>query len=294
VLTAEGLAINLYYTRNKYPYEFHFYEVGNAIPLEKSETGEAYFGSEVMQEKKDIPGYTCISDDVQKIVIEVDERPLQYNIRFFWYQQNEVMIKYEVVGPAGSGVLDAYLEILGAATGVANGSTPTANDGFRFEGWFLDAECKQPVPEEWVDTNNKIKPQKPENSEIWETATYYAKFGYDKSSMTITKAGDDVDQNDTFVFTVSGTGADGVQVTIKGTGSVTINGLTVGETYTVTEVGYSFRYTPADAIQSKELEADADQNTLTFTNNLTNEKWLDATHSVDNTFEEVTSEEASE
>ena len=66
--------------------------------------------------------------------------------------------------------------------------------------------------------------------------------------------------------------------------SVTITGLTVGQTYTVTEdSGWSWRYT-ADSPQSKKLEPI--RNEISYTNSLNADKiyWLDDSDHKKNTF----------
>ncbi len=111
------------------------------------------------------------------------------------------------------------------------------------------------------------------------------------TSLTITKAakaGTTIDPDQTFVFKVVGKNgkAAGVttQVVIKGAGSVTINDLPVGE-YTVTEItSWSWRYTPDQASQDVTLGFNADNNEITFSNELTNNKWLSFAELVRNIF----------
>ena len=82
-----------------------------------------------------------------------------------------------------------------------------------------------------------------------------------------------MDNNQSAVFTVTGGGIS-VDVVIHGAGSVTIKGLKVGATYTVTEkTDWTWRYGQQGS-QSITLQADAAKNTVTFTNTLTNNKWL--------------------
>ena len=122
----------------------------------------------------------------------------------------------------------------------------------------------------------------------YEAATYYAKFEYDVADLTITKTGCDeaIDENQSFIFTVKGEGlpTEGLKVVVTGNGSVTIKGLKVGTTYTITEdTGWSWRYTPtakdgktAEPAQDIELQAEVNgyKNTVTFNNSRTQDKWL--------------------
>lgn len=101
------------------------------------------------------------------------------------------------------------------------------------------------------------------------------------STLTITKAGDTVDPNDSFIFTVTGEGVD-MKVVIKGTGSVTIADLPLG-TYTVTEdLAWSWKYTLSGE-NGQSVTVDADGGMVTFTNTKT-EKWLNSEYSVHNDF----------
>ncbi len=58
------------------------------------------------------------------------------------------------------------------------GSTPKAEEGWVFEGWYKDAACTDPVEPDWVDENGKIIPKKNTDNTWDEVAgeTYYAKF----------------------------------------------------------------------------------------------------------------------
>ena len=180
-----------------------------------------------------------------------------------------------VVGPNGCGTVSPTSETLKVLSGTAQGSTPTANSGFRFVGWYTDADCTVAVTEangSVVDT--KFTPAKVDGKNV--AATYYAKFEHDITDLTITKkyaAGALLDNNQSAVFTVTGGGIS-VDVVIHGAGSVTIKGLKVGATYTVTEkTDWSWRYGQQGS-QSIPLKADAAQNTVTFNNTLKNNKWL--------------------
>ena len=129
-------------------------------------------------------------------------------------------------------------------------STPQAKGGYKFVGWFKDEACTEPVEKDWVDADNKLTPDKTKNygteadSKMgYEAATYYAKFEDDVAQLTITKEGAvDIDENQSFVFKVTGPNGYSERVVICGNGSVTIKNLKPG-TYTVTEEGWSWRYT---------------------------------------------------
>ena len=98
----------------------------------------------------------------------------------------------------------------------------------------------------------------------YEDATYYAKFEDDVAQLTITKQGAiPVDENQSFVFTVTGPNSYSERVVICGNGSVTIKNLKPG-TYTVTEEGWSWRYTGSGSIGA-DISARTPGN-VTFTN----------------------------
>ncbi len=121
------------------------------------------------------------------------------------------------------------------------------------------------------------------------------------TTLTITKTNccENIDKNQTFLFIV--TGGDGVEltVTVHGNSSVTIEGLTVGQTYTITEkTDWSWRY-DVDKWEHK-IDCDSDtvesssnngatitlgvDGTITFVNERIVDQWLDGDSWCDNRF----------
>ena len=283
-LTAEGLVLNLYYDRIEYPYEFRFVEKDSdpEKQLAESVTGTARYQKLVTQRAKDIPGYTLVSAENQSINIAIEDGTTAVkNVKTFYYTEQTVDIKYEVVGPDGCGTLDNYQDAqLKVTTGEVNGSTPTANDGFKFVGWYKDKSCTEPVDADWVK-DSKLTPDKTKNYGTaekpvmgYEAATYHAKFEYDVADLTITKQGcENIDEGQSFIFDVTGPNGYSKRVVINGNASVTIKGLKIGA-YTVTEVtNWSWRYTADSNSQSIDLKP-AMSNTVNFTNTRSNHKWL--------------------
>lgn len=189
--------------------------------------------------------------------------------------EETVNINYVSVGPAGAGnfgSVDPLNETVMLESGTAGGSTPAAASGFKFVGWFKDQACTQPVDATWIE-NNKIIPQK--TTEAYEAATYYAKFDYAVADLTIKQDGGIADENQTFIYVVTGGDlpASGIKVAVKGNSSVTIKNLKIGS-YTVTEgTNWNWRCGTTGGSQSITLQG-AQTNEVRFTNTVSNSKWL--------------------
>ena len=186
-----------------------------------------------------------------------------------------VNINYVSVGPAGAsfGSVDSASETVMEKSGTALGSMPTPETGFKFVGWFTDQTCTLPVDATWIGSNNKITPQKTNGA--YEAATYYAKFDYAVADLTIKQDGGIADENQTFIYVV--TGGDlpegGIKVAVNGNSSVTIRNLKIGS-YTVTEeTNWNWRCGTTGGSQSITLQG-AQTNEVIFTNNASNSKWL--------------------
>ena len=279
-LTEAGLVLNLYYDRIKYPYAFQFLEQGTNKVLRDPVTGYDRYQAQMTETAPSIPGYTLVGDRSQSMVIQIEDpaNEAKKNVKIFYYTEQTVDIKYQVVGPDGSGTLDNYQEAqLKVLTGTATGSAPTAAEGYKFVGWYTDDKCTQPVDGGWVGDNNKLTPQKNASGQF-EAATYYAKFERDVFDLTIEKkaaSGSEIDQNQTFVFRVQGEGVD-MQVVITGPNKQVIKNLPVGN-YTITEdTSWSWKYKPVDS-DTRQLEAESIENgvaTVTFENKNNGTNWL--------------------
>ena len=185
-------------------------------------------------------------------------------------------IQYKVVGPAGCGTLDNKEDQLTAHTGTPKGSKPTPAKGFKFVGWYKDEACTQPVENAWVK-DGMLTPQKEllrDGTYGYQAAVYYAKFDYDVADLTITKTGwKSIDENQSFLFDITGPDGYNQRVVIKGDSSVTVKGLKIG-TYTVKEVtGWSWRYKPEHNDQTITLQP-AKENVVTFENTRSSSEWL--------------------
>ncbi len=289
-LDAGGLLLELYYDRIEYPYVFRFIDQATGNEIAQSEDGTARYQAQVTQSAKTIPGYKLISAENQaiNIAIEDPDHVANKNVKIFYYNEETVNILYKVVGPAGCGTLDNYQENdLKVITGTAAGSMPTAASGYKFVGWYKDEGCTEPVAAAWI-ANNKLTPEKTKDLGNgvtgYEAATYYAKFELDVFDLTIRKEGcAEIDENQSFLFRITGPNGFTIEVTVQGNGSKTIQGLQMGK-YTVTEVeSWSWRYKcqhngqivkPEDVVNGKAE--------VTFTNKRDFVFWLNGCAFADN------------
>ena len=302
-LTTEGLEIRHYYIRNSYPYEVHYLEQGTEKELASAKTKDVNgntltgkYGEVVSEEAIVIPGYECITPSPSTLTIRIVTDDVK-NIIYFYYKEAEADITYKVVGPdgvTGFGTVDLNdetttsamaetSETLLAKSGVAVGATATAsNKAYKFVGWYADEACTQRV-----STNASYIPTKPSDG-IWEEVTYYAKFEYNLTSMTISKTvtGISYDDSDIFIFDVKGSDGSEFSIYLKAGETKTITDVTVGVTYTVTErTNWSTRYTNTSSPGAKTLVADTTQNVFAFTNEIEESKWLSVTKMETNIFD---------
>ena len=227
-----------------------------------------------------IPGYTLVSAENQAINIAIEDPAgvAKKNVKTFYYQEQTVDIKYVAVGFGTlDNVQDSNVKVL---SGTVQGSTPTANEGYKFVGWFEDAACTKAVNQTWVGTGSKLTPQKSVkygDKDGYGAKTYYAKFERDVFNLTIEKTGKNIDQNQTFVFRVRGKNNNvDMQVVITGANKQVIKNLPVGD-YTITEdTSWSWKYTPVDGA-TQELKSDSIHDgvaTVTFENKNNGTNWL--------------------
>ena len=196
-LTANGLELKLYYTRNSYPYQVRYLEqgTGKQLAVPKNSTGK--YGQLISESAIDIYGYAPVAPISQTLDIRIETNK--------------------------------------------------------------DDEGKL------VPTLNVI--------------TFYYKHAI--TDLTITKSyGENgpYDPNQSAVFTVTG-GDLGTGLTVVlnagNNFSVTIKGLKVGTTYTVTEkTSWIWRYTPDKPQEEITLVAGEGNNKVAFNNTLKNNKWL--------------------
>lgn len=117
-------------------------------------------------------------------------------------------INYAIANPDGStyvrGTLSNFVDpINNASMTVAPGTVATAKPGYKFVGWFLDADCTIPLGvdevRDWVSNipdgtsiiSSTLKPHRPAAG--WAPVTFYAKFAPAATEYTITYMGQNID-----------------------------------------------------------------------------------------------------
>ncbi len=292
-LTADGLELKLYYTRNIYPYEVRYLEQGSGKELHAPKSGTGLYNAVVTEEAISITGYDLVNSTPQNITIKIDvdatledgkelKAPWR-NIITFYYEEREATINYVVVGPDGCGTVSPMSETVKVLTGTAQGSTATASSNtYKFVGWYDNVACEG----EALSTDAKYVPKKVNGLNV--AATYYAKFEYNVSNLTITKDGMSNGESaivEVVITPKDGSAEDAQTYTIvfnDNVKSVTISNILIDSTYTVTELdSWSWRY--ADGIiNAGDGRIDAGENQVTITNTRTNTKWLSDESAVEN------------
>lgn len=141
------------------------------------------------------------------------------------------------------------------------------NDTYVFSGWKLKGN---------VVSGNATMPELAEGEAAVTLTGEWVKES-DLVTLTITtKDCANVDENQVFLFRVSGEGLN-VTVSVKGNGSTKIFGLQSGKTYTVTELtDWSWRYAPGKAVQDVTMTESGAQ--VSFGHSRTEKQWLDGNH----------------
>jgi len=275
-----GLTIQIYYSRNEYPYVIRYVESGTNKELKTVVSDNAKFeaiiGHTGPAEFVDDKGTADTSDDVTYEYYLPDatdaERYKEMTIRTtgntmdFYYSQKKVAVQYHPICLDGNvpDSLKADMKKIGtvslnAETAISSdnlaGSTAIAAEGFRFVGWYQDEACTEPVDPAWVVGGTHLKPGTLYQNAEW-VNHYYALFAPVQENLKIQKNGKDL-EGKTFLFRVTGKDALGQQVdltvSIQGTGSVTVKDLYCG-TYTVTELtDWSWTSTCTESVKTVTL-----------------------------------------
>lgn len=109
-----GLYLDLYYTRNEYPYEVRYVEEGTYNTVAASVKGFAPYQALLTQNAKEIDGYTCVSAETQTIPIKIEKgETAVVNVITFLYERHmsTLIISKEVSAtPAGSAPVEDTFE----------------------------------------------------------------------------------------------------------------------------------------------------------------------------------------
>lgn len=259
-ITEENQVIKLYYQSGaNLTYTVKYVETVNGVDQDiapsKTQTTTSI---QVVEFAKNVEGYT---PDYYQKTLELTASG--ENVVTFYYTK-QVTIKYV---PLEGGSVTPETETLIRTTGEAQGSTATPDASYKFVGWYNNEECTgDPVSMDATFVPKQV-------NGVYEGATYYAKFELDVFDLTIKKDGKDIDPNQIFVFhVVSSDHKTDMEVTVKGIGSVTIKGLPLGTTYTVTEdTNWTWQYTPDEP---EKVFTPSGDHSVTFTNTYSKSNWL--------------------
>lgn len=279
VLGAQGLLIELFYDRVEVDYTVRYLESGTNRVLadEKNQTG--IYGEQISETYIAMEGYELIGTPIRSLTLSATP---ERNTIIFYYQEKNITIQYI---PVGNGSVSIGSENVLVINGQANGSIPTADEGYRFDGWYLDEGCTMKVSSSWVDAKtNKLMPLK--KDDFYEEKIYYAKFVMANADLTLKKeypedADYSIDVNQTFIFDINGIEGTATEditlsVTIHGKGEITITDLPIGD-YEVTEqTEWSWRYEPLDGKTTQSITlSPTEKNELVFHNTREKYQWLD-------------------
>ena len=271
-------------------YHIHYVDSDTDKTVAESAVSQALKNTAVILNVEQGSIHTWLMNNPQ---YEVDNNRTQFyyekidnnDILNLYVKEKTAQITYQAVGPKDAtrfGSVTLPSEDVKISSGTAQGSTPVAEAGFRFVGWYTDADCTMEVEKTWVaEGTNKLTPVKPEN-EMWEAATYYAKFDYAYADLTITATGiaNTYGQQGT-IYQVNVKPADGTpefnfQIAINGNGTKKITDLPYGE-YTVTpQNNWSWRYSDQTSKMEKPVEGNDGRMVASFTFDYTlvDQKWL--------------------
>ncbi len=290
-LSDDGMLIELYYDRYSYNYSVVYKngETGEEIYPRKQDT--ALFGDKIIETAVDLRdrGYVLSSDEVKAIDISTNDIR---NVIEFIYLESVSSIKYQIVGPHGCGSLSRSSENVLAISGMPQGSVPLSSKGYRFVGWYTDADCTIEADSSIVDAETfKLTPIKA-SDEIWPSSVeFFALFVPNETKLTVIKSGHEpFDTEQAFIFRLRGienTTTEEIDLTfvIMENGYSVIAGLPVGEYIVTEQADWSWRYTPDEIEKRITLAIDEDANTVIFSNSRTRDKWLDGNSYIRNVFD---------
>ena len=170
----EALQLNLYYTRNTYDYTVYYREQGTTTDL-TPEDGTAspltvsgsYFDDVVTVNSKEVTGYDLISAETQ--TLKIGTKASLNTVTFFYTPKTRTVYYVPVCTKSGATDFGYVLEDVQYAPSIT-GTSAVAELGYKFVGWYEDAECKNVL-----QTEAHYTPQINSEDGIYEY-TFYALF----------------------------------------------------------------------------------------------------------------------
>lgn len=189
---------------------------GSGYDEKETETGlSGKIGSPTEAAAKDYEGFTPVTPIEQKTVAKDDSDTVE-----IYYTRNEYTITYNVVNDDPSADRTVTYKY-----GAPVEDYLPEQQYFTFNGWYT------------FENDDWVKPDTMPAGNI----SVYGLFERQVASLTISKGGMQAGENAIFVITGEGIEG-GLRVKVPNGGSVTVNGLCVGATYTVTEESWSYKY----------------------------------------------------
>lgn len=302
VTEGKTLVLRFFYKINRYPYTVYHKRIDTGATL-YTETyddsgeddlrviyGRSYTAHAIDFESPEYAdlgwqGFTLVQGSQPDVTRVMTSNASSQTVTFY-YEDEPVSLNYVAVianGRTDSGcyVTPTTQKLVAHWDQDPNGAVPYVSANYQFAGWFTDENCQVPVADGWVESGtDKLIPQR--NTQIKDNATYYALFEPKLGSLVIGTSGisdvdDHADDHQTTIYHITGTAdtmTEGIdlEITVHGNGSQCVEGLPYGD-YTIRqESDWSWRYTPAS--ESNTATVGPTQTTVTFTNQRTNELWM--------------------
>ena len=259
---SEALELKLYYTRNQYSYTVEYLDndTRQAVRDPKT-TAEDYYLDKVVEETAPaVPGYDLYGNATQTLKISSTEA---LNKITFLYTKKQVTVNYKAVCKNSAGAEFGVLTN-SQDTKTINGSQAIPKSGFRFVGWYSDAEC-----ENQLQTAAFYKPDVSTAGGVYDY-TYYALF----EPILLIISQKNVAPGDSAIYEIVDSAGNVVTtVILTGESSVTIEQIPAG-TYTVREVGANWTWTYQDTTAQTVDVDTAETKEVTFEYTAADVDWL--------------------
>lgn len=275
----DGDELYIFYTRNSYDYEIHYYQYNTTVEVKPSTSGNEKWGKKISLAAPAIDGYKCVnleSDGMRHLTVKEGG-----NILIFYYAPVQRVIEYVAVVDGsvldGAGRLSGSREIVAGSETIV-GSIARSDAFYRFEGWFADEECTIPLvngthgtlTDENADgVSEKFVPYGTTLSET-DTNTFYAKFTPITGDITVKLDGSTVGQVSVIEIKNMLTG-ETIRATVNGNGTVVVKNVHLNN-YTVSvSRDWSWRY---DDCTVTCTHSNASGTTVQLTLQRSSEQWL--------------------